>query len=135
MTSIINEEYLSYVDYLKSVNFEKILNNLKTKYADKKVILFGTGVLLDAILDNYNVTEYLNIIGISDKRAEESNATTYKDFNLYKPIALRAINFNVVLDTSVLFEKTAKYLRHNFFVKKLICLTFWNKLPIIQNNL
>ena len=79
MTSIINEEYLSYVDYLKSVNFEKILNNLKAKYADKKVILFGTGVLLDAILDNYNITEYLNIIGISDKRAEESNATTYKE--------------------------------------------------------
>ena len=85
MTSIINEEYLSYVDYLKSVNFEKILNNLKAKYADKKVILFGTGVLLDAILDNYNVTEYLNIIGISDKRLEESNATTYREFNLYKP--------------------------------------------------
>lgn len=127
MTSIINEEYLSYVDYLKSVNFEKILNNLKAKYADKKVILFGTGVLLDAILDNYNITEYLNIIGISDKRAEESNATTYKDFNLYKPIALRALNFNVVLDTSVLFEKTAKYLRHNFFVKKSVEIA-----PIVQ---
>ncbi len=127
MTSIINEEYLSYVDYLKSVNFDRILEILKIKYAGKKVILFGTGVFLDAILDNYNITDYLNIIGVSDRRAEGTSETTYKEFNLYKPIALRALNFNVVLDTSVLFEKTTKYLRRNFYVKKSVEIA-----PIVQ---
>ena len=130
MTSTINEEYLSYVDCLKSVGFDKILEQLKIKYKDKKIILFGTGVLLDAILDNYNITDYLNVIGISDKRLEETNATTYREFNLYKPLALRALNFNVVLDTSVLFEKTAKYLRRNFFVKKSVEIA-----PIVQISL
>ena len=37
MTSTINEEYLSYVDYLKSINFANILENLKKKYANKKL--------------------------------------------------------------------------------------------------
>lgn len=126
--TIINEEYLSYVDYLKSINFANILENLKKKYANKKVVLFGTGVLLDAILDNYNVTEYLNVIGVSDKRVEttEENAT-YKNFNLYKPFSLRALSVNVVLDTSVLFDKSAKFLRQNFYVKKSVEIS-----PMIQ---
>lgn len=131
--TIINEEYLSYVDYLKSINFANILENLKKKYANKKVVLFGTGVLLDAILDNYNVSEYLNIIGVSDKRVEdkEENAT-YKDFNLYKPFSLRALSVNVVLDTSVLFEKSAKFLRQNFYVKKSVEISPMIQIPFVD---
>lgn len=126
----MNEEYLSYVDYLKSVNFAEKLEILKEKYAGKKIILFGTGDFLDAILDNYNILEYLNIIGISDKRLEHANTTEYKGFNLYKPTVLRALNFNVVLDTSILFEKTAKYLKKNLLVRKTVKIE-----PIVQFSL
>ena len=134
MTSTINEEYLSYVDYLKSINFANILENLKKKYANKKIVLFGTGVLLDAILDNYNVTDYLNIIGVSDKRLEsqQEEISTYKNINLYKPFALRALNISVVLDTSVLFENTAKYLRNNFYVKKSVEIAPMIQIPFVD---
>lgn len=115
----MNEEYLSYVDYLKSIDFEKILVRLKEKYQTKKVILFGLGVFLDAILDNYNISDYLNVIGISDTRFDEQQST-YKGFNLYKPLALRALNVNVVLDTNILFERTTTFLRKNDYVKKSV---------------
>ncbi len=125
----MNEEYLSYVDYLKSVNFEKKLEKLKEKYDGKKVILFGMGLFLDAILDNYDIKKYINVIGISDKRIIEDRATDYKGFNLYKPLALRALKFNVVLDTNILFEQSKKFLKQNYYVNKHIMIE-----PIIQTS-
>lgn len=123
----MNEEYLSYVDYLKSVDFSEKLEVLKEKYAGKKILLYGTGAFLDAILDNYNISEYLNVIGISDKRLENSEITEYKGINFYKTTALIALNFNVVLDTSVLFEKTAKFLKKNMLIRKTVVVE-----PIVQ---
>ena len=114
----MNEEYLSYVDYLKSINFEHRLEIMKEKYEGKKIILFGMGLLLDAILDNYDVKKYLNVIGISDKKVVEDKTGDYKGFNLYKPLALRALNFNVVLDTNIMFEKTRNFLSKNYYIKK-----------------
>ena len=126
----MNEEYLSYVDYLKSVNFEKKLEKLKEKYDGKKVILFGMGLFLDAILDNYDIKKYINVIGISDKRIIEDRATDYKGFNLYKPLALRALKFNVVLDTNIMFEKSKQFLKKNYYVSKHIIIE-----PIIQKSI
>jgi len=116
----MNEEYLSYVDFLKSVNFKKKLEILKEKYEGKKVVLFGTGLFLDAILDNYDIKKYLNIIGISDKRIIDDRASDYKGFNLYKPLALRALKFNVVLDTNIMFVDTKKFLKKNLYINKYV---------------
>ncbi len=127
-----NEEYLSYVDYLRSVNFEQKLEILKEKYADKKVILYGTGLFLDAVLDNYDIKNYLNIIGISDKRIKEDKSYDYKGFNVYKPSALRALNFNVVLDTGILFENNKKYLRDNHCLKRGIIVQKLVQIPLTE---
>ena len=138
---MINEEYLSYVDYLKSINFEEKLKILKEKYKDRKVVLFGTGVFLDAILDTYNITEYLNVIGISDKRINEDKPSGYKGFNVYKPLALRALNFSIILDTNILFEDTKKFLQKNYYVKKsiiiekIIQIPLKEKLELLKNKI
>lgn len=125
----MNEEYLSYVDYLKSVNFEQKLEIMKEKYDGKKVVLFGMGLFLDAIIDNYDIKKYINVIGISDKRVTEDKAADYKGFNLYKPLALRALKFNVVLDTNIMFEKSKQFLKQNYYVNKNIIIE-----PIIQKT-
>lgn len=128
----MNEEYLSYVDYLKSLNFENKLEILKEKYADKKIILFGMGLLLDAIIDNYDLKKYLNIVGISDKRINDDKSYDYKGFNVYRPIALRALKFNVILDTGILFGDTKKYLKSNYCVKKNIVIDKLIQIPFTE---
>ncbi len=126
----MNEEYLSYVDYLKSVNFKEKLEIMKEKYEGKKVVFFGTGVFLDAILDNYDVKKYLNVIGISDKRVIDDRPSDYKGFNLYKPLALRALKFNVILDTNIMFEDTKKFLKQNYYINKYIAVEKIIQIPI-----
>lgn len=132
MNTKINEEYLSYVDYLKSINFDKKLEILKEKYADKKIVIFGIGVLLDAILDNYPIKDSLNVIGISDSRIKEETTKEYKGFNLYKPTALRALNFNVILDTNIMFENTRKYLRKNYLIKRSVKIENFIQIPFSE---
>mgnify|MGYP004505570461 CR=1 FL=1 len=133
MNTKINEEYLSYIDYLKSIDFDRKLEILRDKYADKKVVLFGVGLLLDAILDNYNIKDYLNVIGISDSRIQDDSIKEYKGFNLYKPLALRALNFSVILDTNILFEKTSKFLRSNCYVKKSVKIEKLIQIPFTEH--
>ena len=133
MNTKINEEYLSYIDYLKSIDFDRKLEILRDKYADKKVVLFGVGLLLDAILDNYNIKDYLNVIGISDSRIQDDSTKEYKGFNLYKPLALRALNFSVILDTNILFEKTSKFLRNNCYVKKSVKIEKLIQIPFTEH--
>lgn len=94
----MNEIYLSYVDYLKSVNFEKKLEELKQKYQNKRILLFGTGLFLDAILDNYNIKNYLNVIGISDYKYRYKTIE-YKGINIYTPVATNTLGINVILNT------------------------------------
>lgn len=128
----INEEYLSYYHYLQSINFDNILAKLKKKYDSKKIVLFGTGDLLDVLLDEYHITEHLNIVGISDTHIENQNIEEYKGLNVYKPLALRSINFNILLDINPTFHKTKHFLRTNHYVRKNIIIDKLLQIPILD---
>lgn len=126
----MNEEYISCVDYLKSINFENILIRLNKKYYGKRVLLFGTGYFLDAVLDNYDIRKYLDIIGISDKRATNTDISEYKGFNIYNPAAIKTLNISVILDTSILFEKSRNFLINNCYVRKNIIIKPLVEVPL-----
>lgn len=51
--------------HLKSCKFEKNYKKLKKKLKDKRIIVYGTGLLFQHIQKNYDLSE-LNIIGVSD---------------------------------------------------------------------
>ena len=123
----MNEEYISCVDYLKSIDFESILIRLSNKYCGKRILLFGTGYFLDAVIDNYDIKKYFDIIGISDKRANNTDIIEYKGFNLYNPAAIKTLNISVILDTSVLFEKSKKFLIDNCYIRKSVIIK-----PIVE---
>ncbi len=135
----MNEEYLSYYDYLKSINFENILENLKNKYKNQKVILFGMGALLDVIIDEFHIQDFLNIIGITDSHIEHENENEvensdkeYKGIRVFNPLALRSINYNVILDTTTMLGKTKQFLRKNYYVKKNTVIKNLIQIPILQ---
>ena len=55
------------LEYLKSVKFEKNLNKLNRKLKNKTVVIYGTGILFQKILKNFDLSKH-NIIGISDRK-------------------------------------------------------------------
>lgn len=53
--------------YLEEINFEKQLNRLNRRLKNKKVIIYGTGLLFQLINEKFDLSN-LNIIAVSDRK-------------------------------------------------------------------
>lgn len=53
--------------HLEKVRFDNQLAKLKKKIKNKTVIIYGTGLLFQEILKNYDLSD-MNIIGVSDRK-------------------------------------------------------------------
>lgn len=88
-----------YIDYLKKNNFENYLFELARKLNSKPVILYGAGMFLEAIKDNYELSG-LNIVAISDlkyKNNIESYQNEFKEFKKISPEDIKSYDNTTVL--------------------------------------
>lgn len=100
----MNEE----LEYLKSVRFDKYLKKINNKLKNKKILIYGTGLLFQTIIKHYDLSN-LNIIGISDKKyLEEDEGKQDLGYNIilrskivnYKPdyILVATLKFLSIID-------------------------------------
>lgn len=69
-------------EYLKKIKFSKYLNTLKKKLKDKRIIIYGTGMMFQYICQNYDLSEF-NIIGVSDiKFSPEHEGEKYLGYSI-----------------------------------------------------
>ena len=54
-------------EYLNTQEFDKILKKLSHKLKNKKIIVYGAGILFQTIVRDYDLS-CLNIVGICDKK-------------------------------------------------------------------
>lgn len=106
------------IEFLEQVNFEKQLKKLNKKLKNKKIIVYGTGLLFQTILQNFDLSN-LNIIGISDRKYVDNDEGKeefgYKVILLskivdYKPdyVLIGALKFLPIMENFVnnLFKNT-----------------------------
>ncbi|MEI7473243.1 MAG: hypothetical protein WCK67_00555 [bacterium] len=77
------KSYEELKEWLKKKKFQKRIDELAKKYKDKKVLIYGAGLLSSVIFDDYDLSN-LDIIGVSDKRFY-SGEETYRNFNAIPP--------------------------------------------------
>ena len=82
------------VSYLKKKNFQKRINSLAKKYANKKVMIYGAGMTFEAIKENYDLSK-LNIIGIADMKFD--NDGEFMGYKTYAPDSFLKENPDVTL--------------------------------------
>lgn len=101
----VGDEHL---EYLESVKFEKQLVKHNKKLKNKTIVIYGTGILFQKILKNYDLSN-LNIIGVSDRRftleQEGEDCLGYKiipldKINEYEPdcVLIATLKFLGILD-------------------------------------
>ena len=97
-TFLYNEEFENYTQYLKDINFEDKLKRISKSCRGKKVLIYGNGILFEAICRNYDIKRYINVCAISDVRYEKSGEREYLGFSAIKPNEIfSVINvFNVI---------------------------------------
>jgi ABC-type Fe3+-hydroxamate transport system substrate-binding protein len=80
---------------LKKKNVQKYIDNLAKKYAGKKILAYGTGLLSEILLDDYDMSK-LNIVGFADSKYlyEQEDFRNYKTFS---PDQIGEINPDVIL--------------------------------------
>ncbi len=108
-------------DYLKSINFPSHLKNLINECENKKILIYGAGLLFETAQKYYDFSK-LNIIGISDKRFEDDKSTeTFCKIKTYKPSEISSINPDIILIATKEYNSILRYLKksHNCIILPL----------------
>ena len=131
---ILDESYN--MPYLLKYNFKKRLEELKVKLKDKKILLYGGGLLLELICKYYDLSS-LNIIGVADKRCQSFDDSKFCGFNLYSPKQILELNPDYVVIATRKVIPIAEYLYFNYLKNskiKLISLVKKNFIDTIKEG-
>lgn len=132
---------------IKSLQLEDKLKKWAKKYKNKKVLVYGTGKYFDALICQYNLRKYLNVVGVSDLKYQDLSVETDKGFEVYRPSDIDKSSCEVVFVTTrypngcksylhayelvkpntdiiTLFDKSTKDIVKEFFQKIKIALTY-----------
>ena len=82
--------------YLKQRHFAKTLKKYEKQYKDKKIIVYGTGMLFEAVQENYDLSK-LNIIAVSDRKFAATKPDKYLGYNTVAPDDIADLKPDVVL--------------------------------------
>ena len=78
--------------FLKNVGFDNYLKYLKSKLKNKRILIYGAGLLFQTIYSNYDLSN-LNIVGISDmsfSAKSELNKTNAQMLKLLNELGIKA---------------------------------------------
>ena len=109
--SVVDE----HLEFLQSVKFDEQLKKLNKKLKGKSIVIYGTGILFQKILKNYDLTK-LNIIGVSDMKftldKEGEDCLGYKIIPLDK---IKDYNPDYILVATLKFLGILENFRNNIF--------------------
>lgn len=83
--------------YFQENKQENYLNKLSKKYKNKKVILYGAGLIFDIMNKDYNLCEKFDIVGISDKKFEKYDEKYYQGIKIIKPEEIKNFEYDLIL--------------------------------------
>lgn len=95
MSSYIHKSYDELKNMLESLKFQNHINNLTKKYKNKKIVLYGAGLLADVIFDNYDLSG-LNIISVADSKYVYEKES-YRNYNTSSPDEIEELNPDLIL--------------------------------------
>lgn len=88
-----------YEEFLEKNNFKSKLKKWAKKYKNKKIVLYGCGLLFDKIIELYDVRKFLNITAVCDVRYEKENPGEYMGFKTIRPSELNNTDYDVLIFT------------------------------------
>lgn len=110
------------ISYLKKKHFDKRLKHLKQKYKDKKVVIYGTGILFNTIREEYDLSG-LNIVAVSDRKFETDNPGTYAGYAVCTPSEIKDLKPDCVLVSTMNVVTVLEDLRYNLLAGENIRVT------------
>lgn len=114
-----------HTDYVKSEVTKKHVKKLFKKYKNKKVLIYGAGIIADNLFSEYDF-RCLDIIGIADRKFVDNDPGSVYGFRTVKPSDMKNLDFDIVLFTIMHPERIKEELQFkgikkpmDSFVKKI----------------
>lgn len=85
----------NYLYYFKSIKIEKHIKQLAKIDKNKKIILYGAGLMAKELLQNYDLKN-LNIIGVCDKKFTNDKNDKFYGYKCITPNELENIDFDSI---------------------------------------
>ena len=86
---------MDYKRYYEEINAKQQLKKLAKQYKNKKIIVYGAGLMSNVLLENYDLSE-LNIVAFCDAKFVNSDEK-YFSYSAINPKELASIDFDVLL--------------------------------------
>ena len=121
--SQLGNRYMDYLIFFKEINAQKQINILAKKYKNKKIVIYGAGIMARVLFENFDLSN-LNILFVCDKKFSNKSEKFYS-YNTIPPNELKNIDFDVLL-IILRDEKVVDYLSNTFLMNtknenKIIC--------------
>ena len=102
--------------YLKSLNFQRKLDDLSEELKGKKVLIYGAGILFETAYKNYDFSK-INIIGISDKKFENNNCeNSFYGITIYPPDTIGTLDVDCILVATKTHDSIINFLSNRYIV-------------------
>lgn len=97
--------------FLKNVGFDNYLKYLKSKLKNKRILIYGAGLLFQTIYSNYDLSN-LKIVGISDMSfSAKSELNNFCNLKVYKPSEINSLDIDCILVATLHHKKIIENLR------------------------
>ena len=103
--------------YLKQRHFDKTLRRHIKKFEGKKIVVYGTGMLFEAVVNNYDLSK-LNIIAVADRKYAAKKPDKYLGFDTVAPDDIADLKPDVVLVGVLRTVAIVEYLRYDLLLDK-----------------
>lgn len=85
----------TYLDFYEQINAQKQINKLAKKYKNKKILIYGAGIMTRILFENFDLKN-LNIVGVCDLKFENSTNENFFSYPAISPNILGEYDFDVI---------------------------------------
>lgn len=84
-----------YLEYYKQINAQKQIENLAKKYKNKKIVIYGAGIMTKTLFENFDFSK-LNILAICDNKYKVNSEDRFFAYKTINPKELTTLDYDVI---------------------------------------
>ena len=115
----LNEK--DWIKYFKKNDEQEYINKIVEKLKDKKIVLYGYGIIGKLLLDKYDLSK-LNIVAISDAKFSNIENHKIKNYIAVSPEKLCDMDYDIILSALKTDKPIFNFLNKNNIKKNVISL-------------
>ncbi|MFA6990072.1 MAG: methyltransferase domain-containing protein [Candidatus Gastranaerophilaceae bacterium] len=98
--------------YLDNKNFQDKISTLAQKYRNKKILMYGAGLLFNVIKEKFDISK-LNIVAITDIKFDQH--CEYRGLRAIPPSSIKDLSFDVIIIAVYNPDNIKQYFKNTLF--------------------